>query len=231
MRRNAMAKVVIFGATDAALLNHFYLTHDSPHEVVAFTVDRNYVKEETLCGLPVVPFEEIESTYPPSEYKMFVAIFYGRVNRTRAEKYAQTKAKGYELISYISTKAVVWPGLVVGDNCFIGENCSIGPFVKIGNDVSISPGTVVGHDGIIKDHCFLAAHVAMLGCVTIEPYCFLGANCTIRNDVVIARECIIGAGVAINKHTQERGVYVGSSAQLLPKTSDVLSKWLTWPLG
>ena len=89
-----MAKVVIFGATEAAVLMHFYLTHDSPHEVVAFTVDRDFIKEETLCGLPVVPFEDIESTYPSSDYKMFVAMFYGRVNRTRAEKYAAGKGKG-----------------------------------------------------------------------------------------------------------------------------------------
>lgn len=225
-----MAKIVIFGATDAALLYHFYLTHDSPHEVVAFTVDRNFIKEATLCGLPVVPFEDIESTYPPSDYKMLVAIFYGRVNRTRAEKYAQTKAKGYELVSYVSSKAVTWPGLVVGDNCFIGENCSIGPFVQIGNNVSISAGSVVGHDSVIKDHCFIAAHTVMSGCVTIEPYCFLGGNSTINNDVTIARECIIGAGVAINKSTQERGVYVGTPAELLPKPSNVLGQWLTWPV-
>ena len=59
-----MAKVVIFGATYAALLSHFSLTHDSPHEVVAFTVDRDFIKEETLCGLPVVPFEDIEVHLP-----------------------------------------------------------------------------------------------------------------------------------------------------------------------
>jgi sugar O-acyltransferase (sialic acid O-acetyltransferase NeuD family) len=223
-----MAKVVIFGATDAALLNHFYLTHDSPHEVVAFTVDRNYIKERTLCGLPVVPFEDIESSYPPSDYKMLVAIFYGRVNRTRAEKYAQTKAKGYELVSYVSSKAVTWPGLVVGDNSFIGENCSMGPGVKIGNNVSISPGSVVGHDSVVKDHCFLASHTVILGCVTIEPYCFLGANSTIKNDVTVARECIIGASALITSNTIERGVYTSRPAELLPKRSNQLSTWLTW---
>ena len=224
-----MAKVVIFGAAEAAVLMHFYLTHDSPHEVVAFTVDRDFLKEETLCGLPVVPFEDIESTYPSSDYKMFVAMFYGRVNRTRAENHSQAKAKGYQLISYISSRAVTWPGLVVGDNCFIGEACAIGPFVKIGNDVSIHLGSVVGHESIIKDHCFLAAHAVILGCVTLEPYCFLGGNSTIVNNVTIARGCIIGAGVSISKNTQERGVYVGTPAGLLPKSSDAIGQWLTWP--
>jgi len=223
-----MAKVVIFGASDAARLSHFYLTHDSPHEVVAFTVDRNFIEEGTLCGLPVVPFEDVESIYPPSDYKMLVAMFYGRVNRTRAEKYSQTKAKGYELISYISSRAVTWPGLVVGDNCFISENCSIGPFVQIGNNVTISANGVIGHDSVIKDHCFIASNAVMLGCTTIEPYCFLGANSTVRNDVTVARECIIGAGALITNNTAERGVYANGPAELLPKRSNELGKWLTW---
>ena len=149
-----MEKVVIFGATKMAVMSHFYFTHDSPHEVVAFTVDRNYIKEETLCGLPVVPFEDIESVYPPSEYKMFVAIQFGRVNKTRAEKYFQAKAKGYQLINYVSSKASTWPGLLVGDNCFIAEGCIIQPFVEIGNNVIMACGSVIGHDSHYQGSLF-----------------------------------------------------------------------------
>ena len=34
-----MKPLVIFGTGDIARLAHFYFTHDSPHDVVAFTVD------------------------------------------------------------------------------------------------------------------------------------------------------------------------------------------------
>jgi sugar O-acyltransferase (sialic acid O-acetyltransferase NeuD family) len=216
-----MEKVVIFGATQLAVLMHFYLTHDSPYEVAAFTVDRDYIEEETMCGLPVVPFEEIVSVYPPGDYKMFVAIWYGRVNKTRAEKCHQARAKGYELISYISSRAITWPGLVVGDNCIIG-NSVIQPFVKIGDNVSIRDGGVICHHAVIKDHCFVASGVVVLGGATVEPYCFLGANSTIRNDITVARECIIGAGTLILENTQEKGVYKGNPPQLLPMPSDEL---------
>ena len=64
-----MAKVIIFGVLDTAELAHFYLTHDSDHEVVAFTVNQEYLKETTFWGLPVVPFEEVELLFPPSEFK------------------------------------------------------------------------------------------------------------------------------------------------------------------
>lgn len=105
-----MEKVVIFGPSAGAKLAHFSLTHDSPYEVVAFTIDRSYIKEEKFCGLPVIPFEEVESIYPPDGYKMFVSILASRVNKTRAEKYQQAKTKGYELISYVSSKAITSPG-------------------------------------------------------------------------------------------------------------------------
>ena len=39
-----MSKVVIFGVGQWAELAHFYLTHDSPHEVAAFTLDRDYIE-------------------------------------------------------------------------------------------------------------------------------------------------------------------------------------------
>jgi sugar O-acyltransferase (sialic acid O-acetyltransferase NeuD family) len=220
-------KVVLFGNAKVASLNYFYLNHDSPYEVVAFTVDQAYIKEDTFCGLPVVPFEEIESIYPPDEYKMSAALGFRKVNRFRAEKYSQAKAKGYELISYVSSRATTWPGLVVGENCFIYESSVVGPFAKIGNNVVIAGG-IIGHHSVIMDHCFLAAGSVVLGGVTVEPYCVLGANSTIKDKITIARECIIGAGVTVTKDTIERGVYMSKSAELLPKRSDELSTWLTW---
>ena len=217
-----MAEVVVFGSGQMASVCYFYLTHDSSHEVAAFTVDRDYINSHELFGLPVVPFEEVEAFYPPDKYKMFVMISYRKVNRLRAEKYYQAKEKGYGLITYVSSMATTWPELVVGDNCFIMENNVIQPFVEIGNNVIMWSGNHIGHHTIIKDHCFLASHVVVSGSVTVEPYCFFGVNATTRDNITIARECVIGAGALILGNTEEKGVYIGEKAQLLPKRSDEL---------
>ena len=211
-------KVVIFGIGEIASVAHFYLKHDSPYEVVAFTVDKEFIKEKELFELPVVPFDEIETIYPPNKFKMFVPISYKDVNKLRAEKYYQAKDKGYQLISYICSKATTWPGLVVGDNCFIFENNVIQPFAKIGNNVILWSGNHVGHHTIIKDHCFITSHVVISGHVVVEPYCFFGVNSTIRDNITIAKECVIGAGALITKDTPEEGVYYGPAANIL-KTS------------
>ena len=209
-----MEKVIIFGIEEFAQVAHFYLTHDSPYEVAAFTVDRDYITEKELFGLPIVPFEEIEKSYPPDKFKMFVAIGYSNVNKPRAEKYYEAKSKGYELISYVNSKSVLWGDTEIGDNCFIFENQTIQPFVKIGNDVIIWSGNHIGHHSVIGDHCFITSHVVISGGVKIEPYCFLGVNATLRDAITIARECVIGMGAVIVKDTQEKGVYIGVAAKL-----------------
>ena len=150
-----MDKVVLFGNGQIASVVYYYLTYDSPYEVVGFTVDRSHIQEESLFGLPIVPFEDVQSIFPPDEYKMFVSISYRQVNKLRAAKYYEAKEKGYRLISYISSKASIWTGLVIGDNCLIMENNVIQPFVEVGNNVIIWSGNHIGHHTVIKDHCFL----------------------------------------------------------------------------
>lgn len=225
-----MEKVIIFGNSLYAELYYYCFTHDSPYEVVAFTVDREYMTGDSLFGLPVVPFGEIESLFPPSQHKMIVSVSFQKVNRVREEKYLQAKAKGYDLVSYVSSKASTWPELVIGENCTIGANCSVEPFVKIGNNVSVTSSVMLGHHVVLKDHSFVAPGAVLLGGVTVESHCLIGANATIKEGVTIARECIIGTGVSITKNTLERGVYVNKPPDLYPKRSNELREWLAWPV-
>ena len=216
-----MSRVVVFGTGTIAHMAYAYLTHDSPHEIAAFTVDRDHMSGDELFGLPVVPFDDVAGAYPASEFDMFVAVGYAQMNKFRELKYNQAKGMGYRLISYVSSKATFWSDFSsVGDNCFIMEHNVIQPFVEIGNDVLMWSGNQVGHNTVIKDHCFVASQVVVSGNVTIEPNCFLGVNATIRDGITIARECVIGAGALILQDTEERQVYVGPKARLLPMPSN-----------
>jgi acetyltransferase-like isoleucine patch superfamily enzyme len=232
-----MKPLVIFGNSQMAQIAHFYLTHDSDYTVEAFTVDRDYISNSTFCNLPVVAFEEVENFYPPESFSMFIAVGYTRLNQLRTEKYELAKAKGYDLISYISSRATTWSDLSIGENCFILEDSTIQPFVKIGNNVTLWSGTVylsikgykkppsfsrlriidsrqvgfncnhIGHHTIIGDNCFIAPHVVVAGGVEIGKNCFIGVNATIRDHVKIGENCIIGAGAVILKDTQPNEVY------------------------
>ncbi len=219
-----MANVVVYGTGHMASVVHTYLTQDSPHDVVAFTVGADYLTSDSFLGLPVVPFEGIAAVYPPTEFAMLIAVGFKQVNRLRAEKYVEAKQLGYELVTYVHSKATVWRDLIIGDNCIVMENTVIQPFAEVGNNVTLGPGSSVGHHSIIKDHCLLASHVDVSGNVTVEPYCFLGANSTIRDGVTIAAECVIGANAAILHNTNAREVYVAPRAELLRLPSDKLPR-------
>jgi len=208
-----VAKVVVFGVGQWAELAHFYLTHDSPHEVAGFTLDAEYIEDREYKGLPVVPYDEVEQHFAPAEFKMFIPMSFKRMNHARAEKYYDAKKRGYELISYVSSKATTFPGFECGDNCFIFEDNTIQPFVKIGNNVVLWSGNHIGHHTIIKDHVMITSHVVISGSCTIEPFCFLGVNATVRDETVIARETLVGMGVTILKDTKEFEVYKAAGTQ------------------
>lgn len=201
-----MAKVVIFGNSEIAEIAHFYLTHDSEHEIVGFTVDEAYLNSDNFHSLPVFPYETLEKYYSPTEYKLFIPISYKKVNQVRAEHYYNAKKRGYGFISYISSKAACY-STKIGENCFIFENNVIQPFTSIGNNCILWSGNHIGHHSIIEDHCFLASHVVVSGAVTVGEYTFVGVNATIRDNVKIGKANVIGAGSLILNDTEDRAVY------------------------
>lgn len=206
-----MAKVIIFGVLDTAELAHFYLEHDSEHEVVAFTLSKEYLKEIQFKGIPVVPFEEIEQVYPPGDFKLFAPMTARRMNKNREKIYFEGKAKGYEFISYISSKATVFDN-EIGENCFILEDNTIQPFTKIGNNVVLWSGNHIGHHGRIGDHVFFTSHVVLSGHCEVNSHCFFGVNATIRDYTTLATGTLVAMGASITKNTEEWGVYIGNPA-------------------
>ena len=143
-----------------------------------------------------------------------MAIGYNNLNKIRAEKYFDAKNKGYELVSYLCSKAIHWGDVEMGDNCFILENQVIQPTVKFGNNVIIWSGNHFGHNVEIGDHCWLSSHIICSGGVKVGQFTFIGVNAAIRDNVKIGSECIIGLGAIINKDTKDKEVYIAKSSDL-----------------
>ena len=203
-----MSKIIIFGAGKIADEAYYYLNNDSPHKIVAFTVDAAYIPVPEKLGLPVVPFEEVQKLYPPDQFRMFVAVGYQDLNKLRAGKYHEAKAKGYELISYVSTRASNIGNVEIGDNCFILENAVIQPCSKVGSNVFLWSGNHVGHHASVGDHCYIAGHVVISGSSRIEEYCFIGVNATIGHEITVGQGSFIGAATLITKNVEPNSVYI-----------------------
>ena len=206
-------KIVVVGDGETAELAYEYFTHDSPHEVAAFAVESAFRNKESLCGLPVVDFEGVESLYPPAEYRAFVAVSYTKLNRVRARLFAEAKRKGYRCLSYVSSRAFVWHNVEIGENCFIFENNVVQYAVRIGDNVVLWSGNHIGHQTVIKDNVFISSHVVVSGYCEVGENCFLGVNSSVANNVKVARDCLVGMGAVVHKDTEPRKVYVGHPAK------------------
>jgi len=200
-------EIVIFGMGETAHLAYEYFTHDSDYQVVAFSVDSEYMTESEFLGLPVVSSDEITKRFSPDVYGAFVAASSGKLNRVRKSIYDRVKSLGYGLVSYVSTRAFVWHNVEIGENCFILEDNTLQPFVQVGNNVVLWSGNHVGHRSIIKDHCFIYSHCVISGYCLIGESSFLGVNCTLEDHANVAEDNFLGAASLIRKSTTGREFY------------------------
>ena len=218
-----MTKVVIFGVSDTAQLAKYYLETDSQHDVVGFTLSKEYIEESTFEGLPVVPFEELEQHFPPKEYHFFCPMVASKMNKDRERIYTEGKAKGFQYISYISSRATVLTDKI-GENCFILEDNTIQPFVSIGNNCVLWSGNHIGHHSIIGDHVFFTSQVVLSGHCEVNDYCFFGVNATIRDSSILGEGTLVAMAASITKNTDAWGSYIGNPAKKHAKPSHELYK-------
>ena len=146
MPKRTMEKIVLFGNGSVAENHAHLLDQDNGYEVVAFSVDRPFLKEDKLMGRPVIAWDEVEQHYPPEMAQMHIAVGYVKMNKLRAARFHEAKEKGYRLISYVNPKAVTWEGLEMGENCWIGAGSLIAAGSVVIRDVPDN-ATVVGVPG------------------------------------------------------------------------------------
>jgi sugar O-acyltransferase (sialic acid O-acetyltransferase NeuD family) len=217
-------KVVIFGVLDTAELAHYYLSTDSPYEVVAFTVSRDYLESSVFkprygqAEYPVVSFEELVTIYPPSEYLLFVPMTGIKMNMIRKQIYLKGKEMGYEYISYVSSKATVCHNKI-GENCFILEDNTLQPFTEVGNNVVMWSGNHIGHHGKIEDHVFFTSHVVLSGHCHVKERAWFGVNSTVRDFTTIGEGCLIAMGSLITRSTEDESFYMGLPAKKQEKNA------------
>lgn len=200
-------KLIIVGNSAFAEIAHEYFDADSNYETVAFSVEHDYLKQEEMRGLPVVPFETLETRFDPASHEVYVAATYTQFNRLRTRLANIAKEKGYRLASYISSRAFVWRNVEFGEHCFVFEDNTVQPFVRIGNNVVLWSGNHIGHHSQILDNCFISSHVVISGFCSIGENSFIGVNATLANNVTIGKDNWIGPNTAIMKSTEAGSMY------------------------
>ena len=214
-----MKKLILLGDGLFAEIAHEYFTHDSDYDVVAFSVEAEYLKQDEYLGLPVVPFEELEQHYGTGDHSVYAALVYTQVNRLRTRLANAAQAKGYALASYVSSDAFVAKSATIGQHAFIFEDNTIQPRVSIGRNCVLWSGNHIGHHSTIGENVFVSSHVCVAGGVTVRDNCFLGINATIVNDVEIGEDVWLGPAVTVTRSAEPNTVWRAPRSEVHPKAT------------
>jgi sugar O-acyltransferase (sialic acid O-acetyltransferase NeuD family) len=202
--------IVIFGVGDLPEQMHYYFSQHAGRRVEAFTVDAEFLRCGSFCGLPVLPFHEAQRRFPPATHELFVAVGYSQVNSVRRRVFLEAQAQGYTLPSFVHETAVVARNVVVGANCLLRELAAVSPFATLGDNVFVGVHVNVSHHARIASHVFIANGAVVCGGAVIGEACFVGANAMVRDKVIVGSRCIVGAGAVVMGNCDADGVYAAA---------------------
>jgi sugar O-acyltransferase (sialic acid O-acetyltransferase NeuD family) len=194
MGNNSALKLVIVGDSIFAQIAYEYFTYDSPYDVVAFSVEKDFLTKATLFDRPVFPFEDLEKTYSPVDHHIFVAVALTSLNKLRTRLYIQAIRKGYHAAAYWSSRTIISKSSEIGEHCFICEDTVIQQHAKIGNNVIVWSGSYIGHNAKIGSNCFMLPGAVVCEFAEVGENCVIGANSTIAKNARITGHTVIEAG-------------------------------------
>ncbi len=116
-----MKKIIIFGNGEFAEISQYYFGKEN---VTHFCVDDENVKENHFRNAPLLGFSELLNL-DKSEFDIFVALSYRKMNSVRQSKYEIFKKLGFTFASFIHKNSYISNKASIGKNCLILENQTI----------------------------------------------------------------------------------------------------------
>lgn len=209
-----MRDFIIFGKGDFADILRYIIEEEMKRNVAAYMVNKKYLDREIYCDRPVIPYEEIEHYYKPSDYAVSLGYEAHDMYQTRKRLQAELSEKGFYFDNVISNTASL-TNAELGVGNIIMQNCFLAPFSKIGNGNVLWATAQIQHHNVLGDFNCIAPGATLSGYVSIGNHCFIGANTTIKNGVKIADFGLIGAGAYVSGDMKEYEVIVPEKSRKL----------------
>ncbi len=192
-------KLLIFGNGEIAKIAYDNFTKFSDENLSGFLVDDVSENSSGIDTNLLISMKSLDD-YPVSDYKIFVALSYRKMNLIRESKFDLFKKKGFEFANFIHPENNIDESANIGENVMILENQTIQRDVTIGNNVIIWSSNHIGHGTKIGDHTYISSHVVISGHCSIGKKNFFGVNSSVADFINIEDECFIGMGSSINKN-------------------------------
>jgi len=211
-----MENLIIVGLSKTARHAYSFIKDHNLFNVIGFAVNEQYKTESSFLGLNVYSLERLKEEVEHDDFLVFVAMLWNHLNRDRKMVYDYCKKSGYRMANLISPLSSIRSELQ-GDNCWIHDYVVIQQDAKLGSDIAIMSGTLIGANTIVGSHCFFGAHSLLGGGSTVGEQTFVGLSSTIFDDTTIGKKCIVGACTAVKRNMPDFSKYVTPSDNIIIK--------------
>lgn len=218
-----MENIVIYGETAFAERIYSYIKFEKAMNVLSFTNAKAFKEKETIQGIPVIAFEELNERFKGIDFSILIAIGYVQMNNIRQKIYKECIYAGHRIATYISNTATLYSN-DIEEGCIVMPNVYIGPGCTIGKCNIIASCTCLSHDNKVGEFNYISSNVIFGGHATVCNNSFIGLGCIIRDGIIINNYSLIGAASNVLKDTINKGVYVGNPAHKLNDRSSLETK-------
>lgn len=115
----------------------------------------------------------------------------------------------------------------IGQNCSInlGANITDPAYVRLGNNVSLSDCTLLGHDGVIAVlNQAYGVKLDSVGKVDIRDNVFIGHGAIVMPGVTIGPNSIVAAGAVVTRDVKEGDIVGGVPARPISRIDDLVRR-------
>ncbi|MDO9419802.1 MAG: acetyltransferase [Herminiimonas sp.] len=220
-----MKKIILAGNAVTADILFSYLKQDARYNVVALTVDDEYLEHGGIDGLNTIGLSRLQEVHQVKDCSVIMAMGYNDLNRSRESMFHRIKEMGYHIETYIHPDANVYTQHPLGEGCVILPSTIIEPHVRVGANSMVWANVTLAHHSKIAENCWIASGAVISGQSKVERNVFIGVNATIVNEVIVNEYCIVGAGALITKNTKPSSVHLARSGEELRYSSQDYVKY------
>jgi UDP-perosamine 4-acetyltransferase len=166
-----------------------------------------------VMGVPILgPIHLLQKLRKQDVRGAIVAIGDNRIRRTYADQVIES---GLEVITAIHPSAVISPTAKIGRNVLVAAGGIIGTEAVIGDDVIINTGAVVDHECRIGRAAHIGPAAALAGRVQVGEGAFIGIGAKIVPCMKIGPHAVVGAGAVVIEDVPAGATVAGVPARII----------------